>query len=76
MLAVIIVMIPLGMILYTIFRRGLAAISWTFLTQPMPYSLRKEGGGLVNAVIGTLMMVGLATLLLDAAGYLGGRLPG
>jgi len=59
--AVIMVLVPLGLILFTILRRGLATISWEFLTQPMPYSLRKEGGGLLNSAIGTFMMVGLAT---------------
>jgi phosphate transport system permease protein len=70
MVAVIVVLVPLGMILFTIARRGLATISWEFLTQPMPYSLRKEGGGLLNAVIGTLMMVGLATLFSVPLGIL------
>jgi phosphate transport system permease protein len=69
-LAVVVVMVPLGMILFTLLRRGLATISWEFLTQPMPYSLRKAGGGLVNSLIGTLIMVGLATLLSVPLGVL------
>ena len=36
---------PVIMILFQIAQKGLAAMSWEFLTQPMPYSLRKEGGG-------------------------------
>jgi phosphate transport system permease protein len=69
-LAVVVVMVPLGMILFTLLRRGLATISWEFLTQPMPYSLRKAGGGLVNSLIGTLIMVGLATLFSVPLGVL------
>lgn len=68
--AVIVVLVPLGLILFTIARRGLATISWEFLTQSMPYSLRKEGGGLLNSAIGTLIMVGLATAFAVPVGIL------
>lgn len=70
MAAVIVVLVPLGLILFTIARRGLATISWEFLTQSMPYSLRKEGGGLVNSAIGTLIMVGLAAAFAVPLGIL------
>jgi phosphate transport system permease protein len=68
--AVIVVLVPLGLILFTIARRGLATISWEFLTQSMPYSLRKEGGGLANSAIGTLIMVGLAAAFAVPLGIL------
>lgn len=68
--AVIVVLVPLGLILFTIARRGLATIGWEFLTQSMPYSLRKEGGGLANSAIGTLIMVGLAAAFAVPLGIL------
>ena len=55
-------------ILFTIGRRGLAAINLTFLfTAP-----DSPGGGMANAIVGTLMITGLATLLGVPIGMLAG----
>jgi len=59
-----------GLILYHVLRHGLAAMNWAFLTQPPPYSYRLTGGGFVNGLIGTAIMVGLATLFSAPLGIL------
>ena len=55
-------------ILYTVTQRGAAAINWSFLTTP-PDSL---GGGVVHAIVGTLMITALATLIGVPIGTMGG----
>ena len=67
---VILVLIPVVMILFQIAQKGLGTMSWEFLTQSMPLSFRRAGGGFVNALIGTLIMVGLATLISVPLGIL------
>jgi len=52
----------LGLILYFIARRGLSAISWTFLTS-LPTPVGQPGGGIGNALIGSAIMIGIGTLL-------------
>lgn len=58
---VVLALLPVLLIFYYITRAGLSAMNWEFLTQPPPYSFRREGGGYVNGLIGTLIMVGLST---------------
>jgi phosphate transport system permease protein len=68
--AVVVVLIPLALILFYIVREGLAAMSWEFLTEPTPYSFRRPGGGFLNGLVGTAIMVGLATLVAVPMGIL------
>jgi len=60
-LGVVITLIPVVMILYQITSKGIRTMDWEFLTSSMPLSFRREGGGFLNALVGTLIMVGLAT---------------
>jgi phosphate transport system permease protein len=52
----------LGWILATVMQRGLMALNWDFFTQ-LPPGPGMEGGGLANAIVGTLLITGLATVL-------------
>ena len=52
-----------GLILFYVVKAGLGAMSWEFLTQPPPYSYRLEGGGFVNGLIGTAIMLVIATVV-------------
>ena len=61
----------LGWILLEVFRRGAAALNWTFLTQ-LPSPPGVEGGGVLNAMIGTLLMTILATGMGVPTGLLAG----
>ncbi|MBN1629891.1 MAG: phosphate ABC transporter permease PstA [Thermoleophilia bacterium] len=62
-LAVGITMIPVVMILYQITAKGIATMDWEFLTSSMPLSFRREGGGFLNGLVGTFIMVGLASVV-------------
>ena len=59
------------LILYQITSKGLATMGWEFLTSSMPFSFRREGGGFLNAFVGTAIMVGLASLISIPLGILG-----
>jgi phosphate transport system permease protein len=52
----------LSLILYYVFRRGLAVVSLSFLTS-LPAPVGVAGGGIGNALVGSLLMVGLGTLI-------------
>ena len=58
-------------ILFVLFSNGLAAIDWNMFTQDTP-APGSDGGGLRNAIIGSLMMVGLSVLVSTPIGILAG----
>ncbi len=51
----------LFLILGYLVSRGISAINWEFFVS-LPKPVGQTGGGMANAIIGSLMMVGLATL--------------
>ena len=59
--AVLLALVPLALILAYVIQRGITSISWAFLTQ-MPKPVGEAGGGMANAIVGSLMVVGLAAL--------------
>lgn len=61
----------LGWILFVVIQRGIAAISWDFFTK-LPTPPGMEGGGVANAIIGTVLMTGIATLIGVPTGVLAG----
>ena len=68
---VIIAIIPLGSILVEVFRNGINAISIEFLTQ-VPGAIGSGTGGIGPAIQGTLIIVGLASLIGVPIGVMSG----
>jgi phosphate transport system permease protein len=58
-------------ILYTLLSKGLGSLDLAVFTQSTPPP-GDEGGGLMNAILGSLMMVGFATLISTPIGILAG----
>jgi phosphate transport system permease protein len=58
-------------ILVVLFSKGLAGLDWNLLTQSTP-APGSEGGGLANAIVGSLMMVGFSVLVSTPIGILAG----
>jgi phosphate transport system permease protein len=52
-------------------QRGIQAWNWDFFTQ-LPTPPGEEGGGVANAIVGTLVMTGLATALGVPVGFFAG----
>jgi phosphate transport system permease protein len=68
----VLVIIPLGFVLYTTIAKGIGIISWQFLTAPIPPSvLPADVGGIGPAVLGTFLITGLATIIAVPLGVLG-----
>ena len=61
----------LGWILATLLIKGVGGLSLAMFTETTP-APGSEGGGLLNAMVGSLMMVGLATLVSTPIGILAG----
>jgi phosphate transport system permease protein len=59
----LIALIPLGLILYYLLKQGLGAISLDFLTTDPTGSFLGDPGGIKSAILGTLLIVGLATVV-------------
>ncbi len=70
-LATLIALLPLVLVLYYVVWHGLPALNWAFFTH-MPMPPGEPGGGMANAIIGTVILVGLASLLGLPIGLLGG----
>ena len=66
-------LIPLGFVLFTVIAKGASIISWTFLTgSPIPPNVLPAGvGGMGPAVVGTLLITGLAAVMAVPLGILG-----
>jgi phosphate transport system permease protein len=68
---VLLALIPLGSILIEVFRNGATALSIEFLTAP-PGAVGEGSGGIGPAIQGTMILIGLATLLGVPAGIMTG----
>ncbi|MBE3598566.1 MAG: phosphate ABC transporter permease PstA [Limnochordaceae bacterium] len=71
MAAVAVAVIPLGSILLWVARQGLSAIDWEFLTS-LPKPVGEPGGGMANAIVGTVQLVTLAGVMAVPVGVLAG----
>lgn len=54
--------LPLFFIFGFIFSQGATALDWEFLTS-LPKSIGESGGGVTNAIQGTILLVGLASIM-------------
>ncbi len=71
MFAMTLGLIALLWILFVLFSNGLAALELSLFTNDTP-APGSEGGGLRNAIVGSLMIVGLAVLVSTPVGILAG----
>ena len=71
MMAMVLGLFVLLWILFILFKNGLAALDWAMFTQSTP-APGSEGGGLANAIVGSLMIVGVATLVSTPIGIFAG----
>jgi phosphate transport system permease protein len=69
--SVILALIPLGFILFFVLSKGLPALNLAFFTQ-LPKPVGETGGGMGNAVLGTLILISLAGLLAVPIGITAG----
>jgi len=70
-IAAVIALVPLVSVLYYVTSRGLGGINWAFFTE-LPKPVGESGGGMANAIAGTLKLVLLACLFGIPTGVLAG----
>ena len=70
-LAAVLGLFMLLWILFTIIRNGIAAINWDFFTE-IPKSALEKGGGVAHAIVGTVLIASVATLIGVPLGMLAG----
>ena len=70
-LSVIIALIPLALILFFVVSRGVQALNFAFFTH-MPVPVGETGGGMANAIVGTLMLSALGALMAIPIGVIAG----
>lgn len=61
-LTVVLVLAPLIAIFGYLMYRGIGSINWAFLTQT-PKPVGEEGGGMANAIVGSIFILGIASLV-------------
>jgi phosphate transport system permease protein len=70
-LAVILALIPLALILFYVLAHGVTALNLSFFTN-MPKPVGEPGGGMANAIVGTLILIALAATVAVPIGMLAG----
>jgi phosphate transport system permease protein len=70
-LSVLLALIPLAFVLFYVISEGMQALNFDFFTK-MPKPVGEAGGGMANAIVGTLIVVGLGSLFAIPIGILSG----
>ena len=71
-LSFVVVLVPLGFVLVTVIAKGASIISWSFLTSAIPSNTAPANvGGMGPAVLGTIEITALATVMAVPLGILG-----
>jgi phosphate transport system permease protein len=67
----LLVVTPLALVFYHLLVSGLGSVNWSFFTQ-LPKPVGEVGGGVANAIVGTLELLGIAALIGVPIGVFGG----
>jgi len=67
----VLVVAPLVLVLYHLLSEGIGSVNLAFFTQ-LPKPVGEVGGGMANAIVGTLELMGMALVLGVPVGLLGG----
>jgi phosphate transport system permease protein len=71
-LGFVIAIVPLVFVLVTVIAKGISVISWSFLTSGIPVNVAPASvGGIGPAIVGTILITALATVIAVPLGILG-----
>jgi phosphate transport system permease protein len=70
-LAVLLALVPLALVLFYVVSRGIASLNWDFVSQ-MPKPVGDPGGGMLNAIVGSLIVSSLGALFAIPIGIISG----
>jgi phosphate transport system permease protein len=69
--AVLLALVPLALVLFYVVTQGIASLNWAFFTH-MPAPVGESGGGMANAILGSLMVTGLGAIAAIPVGLVAG----
>jgi phosphate transport system permease protein len=69
--SVVIALIPLALVLFYVIQQGFSSLSWDFFTK-MPKPVGETGGGMANAIVGTLILILIASVVAIPVGVIAG----
>jgi len=61
-LAAVLVLAPLGAIFGYLVYKGIGSLNWAFLTN-VPHPVGEPGGGMANAIVGSMLILGLGSII-------------
>jgi phosphate transport system permease protein len=67
----LLVIAPLGLVFFHLLANGASSVNWDFFTK-LPKPVGVVGGGMANAIVGSLELLGLASVIGIPVGVLGG----
>jgi phosphate transport system permease protein len=69
--SVLLALVPLALVLFFVVTRGIQSLNLAFFTR-MPTPVGEAGGGMANAIVGTLILAGLGSVFAIPIGILSG----
>ena len=69
--SVALALVPLFLVFFYVVKQGFSSLSWEFFTK-MPKPVGETGGGMANAIVGTLILIGIAASFAVPVGILSG----
>jgi phosphate transport system permease protein len=69
--AVVVALVPLFLIFAYVLQKGFSSLSWDFFTRN-PRPVGETGGGMANAIVGTLILIGIASGIAVPVGMVAG----
>ena len=69
--SVLLALVPLALILFYLLQKGIGALEWGFLFHN-PKPVGEPGGGFANAIVGTLVLLALASIFAVPVGVISG----
>jgi phosphate transport system permease protein len=70
-LSVLLALLPLALVLFYVVRQGLSSLNLAFFTH-MPVPMGETGGGMANAIVGSLLITGLGAIAAIPIGVIAG----
>ena len=69
--AVLLALIPLVFVFFYVIKQGFSSLNWDFFTK-MPKPVGETGGGMANAMVGSLILIGIASAVAVPVGLIAG----
>ena len=69
--SVVLALVPLVLVFFYVIQQGFSSLNWDFFTK-MPKPVGETGGGMANAIVGTLILIGIAAAFAIPVGIISG----